>query len=122
VADTVGVRVEGLSSVTRGLQALGSDVQDLDAFATLAAQAAQAASSAVDSESGTLAGGIRGERTKNRAGVTASVEYAGPINYGWPARNIEGQGFMQEADAVIEPRSVEIIEDEINRKIRQKGL
>lgn len=124
--DSAGFRVEGLSSVVRGLQDLGVEVEDLkDAFAAIAAQAAQVAASAAPSESGALRGSLRGNRAKGKAVVTAgrsAVPYAGPINYGWPTRNIEGAGFMQTADEAMGPRALALLEAEINQQIRAKGL
>lgn len=124
--NAVGFRVEGLSSVVRGLQALGSDVEDLkDAFAAIAREAAERAAAAAPRKRGALAADIRGNRAKSKAVVTAgrsSIPYAGPINYGWPARGIEAAGFMQAADAQMGPRALVLLETEINRKIRERGL
>ena len=52
----------------------------------------------------------------------ASVPYAGPINYGWPARNIAPSGFMQKADQVMQPRAIQMLETEVNEQIRKRGL
>lgn len=126
MAREVGFKVEGLSAVVRNLQALGLEVDDLkDAFSTIAAEGAGAAARFAPKRSGRLAGDIRGNRAKSKAVVTAgrkSVPYAGPINYGWPARNITGAGFMQAADEEMQPKALQMLEDEINRQIRKKGL
>jgi hypothetical protein len=51
--------------------------------------------------SGRLAASIRPNRAVGygavRAGSAARVPYAGPINYGWPARGIKANDFMQRA-------------------------
>ena len=50
--------------------------------------------------SGRLAGSIRalGSQTSGRAAVgKKSVPYAGVIHYGWPARNITAQPFLEDA-------------------------
>ncbi len=50
--------------------------------------------------SGRLAGSIRalGSQTSGRVAVgKKSVPYAGVIHYGWPARNIAAQPFLEEA-------------------------
>lgn len=126
MVNRVGFKVEGLTQVVRALQQMGVDVDDLkDAFAKIADDAAQAASSFAPRKSGRLAGDIRGNRAKSKAVVTAgrtSVPYAGPINYGWPKRGIEPAGFMQRADQVMQPRALRTLEDEINQKIRERGL
>ena len=121
-----GFHVEGLNQVVRDLQKMGVDVDDLkDAFAKIADEAAEAAASFAPRKSGRLAGDIRGNRAKSKAVVTAgraSVPYAGPINYGWPSRNIAPAGFMQRADQAMQARAVGLLEDEINQKIQQRGL
>lgn len=126
MADRVGFKVEGLSSVVRSLQRLGLDVDDLkDAFASIAQEGAQRAAQHAPRRSGRLAGDIRGNRAKSKAVIAAgrsSVPYAGAINYGWPKRGIAPSGFMQKADEEMQPVAIQRLEDEINRKIRERGL
>lgn len=121
-----GFRVEGLSGVVRALQDLGLDVDDLkDAFAEIAAEGAELAAGFAPRRSGALADTIRGNRAKSKAVVIAGrarVPYAGAINYGWPKRNITGAGFMQKADLALRGRVLDKLEEEITKKIRQKGL
>lgn len=121
-----GFRVQGLASVVRNLAALGAEVEDLKtAFAAIADEGAQLAAGYAPKRTGRLARDIRGNRAKSKAVVTAgraSVPYAGPINYGWPSRNIEPAGFMQRASDDMEPRAIAKLETEINRLIHQKGL
>lgn len=126
MAAQVGFKVQGLSQVVRALQEMGLEVEDLkDAFAKIAQEGAEAAAAAAPRKSGRLAADIRGNRAKSKAVVTAgrvSVPYAGPINYGWPSRGIEPAGFMQAADQQMQPIALRLLEDDINAKIRQKGL
>lgn len=126
MTNRAGFRVEGLTQVVRALQQMGVDVDDLkDAFSKIADEAAQVASSFAPRKSGRLAGDIRGNRAKSKAVVIAgraSVPYAGPINYGWPKRGIAPAHFMQRADQAMQPRALQTLEDEINRKIRERGL
>lgn len=120
------VRVEGLGTMVRQLEQLGLEVEDLkDAFGEIAAEGADVAAGFVESESGDLAATLRGNRAKSKAVVTAgraSVRYAGVQNYGWPKRNIRAQLFMKRTDEVMEPRAVHLLEQNINRQIRKKGL
>jgi len=122
----VGFRVEGLNKVVRDLQTLGVEVEDLKtAFAAIALEGAAVASSFAPHKSGALAGDVRGNRAKSKAVVTAGrvrVPYAGPINYGWPARGIAASGFMQKADEVMQPVAIQRLEEEINQQIRRRGL
>lgn len=56
---------------------------------------------------GRLAASVRGSGAKTQAVARAggaAVPYAGPIHWGWPARNIEPQPFL--ADALEETESV----------------
>ena len=122
----VGFRVEGLNKVVRDLQTLGVEVDDLKAaFAVIALEGAEHAAAHAPKKSGALSRDIRGNRAKSKAVVTAgrkSVPYAGPINYSWPARHIEGSFFMQKADEEMQPIAIQRLEDEINRQIRLRGL
>ena len=122
----VGFRVEGLNKVVRDLQTLGVEVEDLKtAFASIALEGAHVASTFAPHKSGALAGDVRGNRAKSKAVVTAGrvrVPYAGPINYGWPARGIAASGFMQKADEVMQPVAIQRLEEEINQQIRRRGL
>lgn len=126
MATSVGFRVSGLSATVRDLQRLGLDVDDLKgAFSAIASEGAERAAGHVRSRSGRLAADVRGNRAKGAAIVTAgraSLQYAGPQNYGWAARNIAAQGFMQKADEEMQPVAIQRLEDEINQKIREKGL
>lgn len=108
------------------LQRMGLDVDDLkDAFSDIAATGAAIASRNAPRLTGALAADIRGNRAKSKAVVTAgrvSVPYAGPINYGWAAHGITGAYFMQQADAELQPYALRMLEQNINRKIAEKGL
>ncbi len=126
MVDRAGFRVEGLSRVVRGLRALGLDVSDLKAaFGAIAAQGATRASGHAPKKSGRLSGSVRGNRAQSKAVVTAgrsTVPYAGAINYGWPARGISASGFMQKADEEMRPRSLLLLEAEIETAIRKRDL
>lgn len=126
MAALAGVRVQGLNAVVRSLHGFGLDLEDQkDVFAGIAAEGAALVSRLAPKRSGRLAADARGNRAKSKATVTvgrASVPYAGPINYGWPARHIAPSGFMQRASDQMSPRAVSELETAINRKIRRRGL
>lgn len=126
MASPTGVRVEGLSKVVRQLKALGLEIEDLkQAFGTIATEAAARISRHAPRRSGRLGGNIRGNRAQSKAVVRAggaAVPYAGPINYGWRARNIEPAHFMQKGEAEMQPIAVRQLETEIERQITKKGL
>lgn len=126
MANRTGYEVTGLNELVRDLQAIGLTVEDLkDAFAKIAAEGAALASRAAPKVTGRLAASIRGNRAKSKAVVTvgrAAVPYAGPINYGWPARNIDAALFLQSIEPVLGPRALERLEEEITEIIRRRGL
>lgn len=126
MAARVSIRVDGLNGVVRGLIAMGLEVDDLkDAFSQIARTGAILAAGYAPKKSGRLAGDIRGNRAKSKAVIAAgrvSVPYAGPINYGWAAHGISPAGFMQKADADLEPYALRALERDINAKIRARGL
>lgn len=121
-----GVRIEGLAQAVRALESMGAEVEDLkDALGAIADEGAARAARHAPMRSGRLAQSVRGNRAKGKAVVRAgrsSTPYAGPINYGWPARNIAASGFMQKADEEMKPRSLMLLETNINALIRKKGL
>lgn len=121
-----GLRVEGLNAAVRDLQRFGLEVEDLKAaFSKVAAEGARVAARHAPRRSGRLAGDVRGNRAKSKAVVTAgraAVPYAGPINYGWRARNIAASGFMQKADEEMQPYAIARLEEEINRQIKKRRL
>lgn len=121
-----GFEVEGLNAMVRDYQALGVELEDLkDAFADIASEGARIAAGYAPVASGALAGSLRGNRAKNKAVVTAGrarIPYAGAINYGWPARGIAAAGFMQKADEELGPKSLEMLDKNINAITRRKGM
>lgn len=126
MADGAGVEVEGLSRVLRDLKALGLEVDDLkDAFQKISTEAAEAVARHVPRKTGKAAGAVRGNRAQSKAVVragSAAVPYLGPLNYGWPSRNIAPAAFMQKGEEEYAPKAVQRLEEEIAATIRQRGL
>lgn len=120
------VAVEGMRELVRDLVKAGVDVEDLkDVMGEVAKVGAYVAANLAPSRSGALARTVRGNRAKGRAVVTAGrarVRYAGPINYGWPARNIRPARFLQKTDAVMEKRAPEIFEKGIAKIFEKYGF
>jgi phage gpG-like protein len=122
-----GTRVSGLKQALANLSKLGLDVDDFkETFGSIASRGADIAAGFVNSRSGKLAGSVRGNRAKNRSVVMAgrgkTRNYAGVQNYGWPRRNIPAQRFMQRADDQLKPRLPAMLENELQDKIRRRGL
>lgn len=120
------VQIEGLNKKVKALIDMGVELEDLkDVFAEIAAEGAEVASSFAPVKSGDLAASIRGNRAKNKAVVTAGrarVKYAGPINFGWPKRNIKPALFLQKADEEMAPKAEQMIIDGLDRLIAEKEL
>lgn len=122
----IGVKVEGLSSVVRNLERMGVEVADLkDAFGRIAEQVKPFYQSATPAVSGALRGDYRTSKSKGKANLyvgRASIPYAGPINYGWPARNIAPANFVARGDAAAEPTASASLENEISRLVSSLNL
>ena len=97
-----GVEVEGGPQLRRAFRKLGDRADDLrDVHRDAAKIVEQEAESLVPVLSGALRDTIRTSRTRSGSGVLAGgrslVPYAGPIHFGWRARNIEPQPFLYDA-------------------------
>ncbi len=97
-----GVQVSGAKELRKALRTLPKEYRR--ELATIHKKAVKpvvdTAKTLAPRQSGRLAGSIRalGSQTMGRAAVgKKSVPYAGVIHYGWPARNITAQPFLEEA-------------------------
>lgn len=97
-----GVHVEGLKRLTRQLKKLDADAPKKVKALNRRGAAVVAATAAViaPKRTGRLARNVR-PGASAKAGVVraggAAVPYAGPIHFGWGARNIEPQPFLYDA-------------------------
>jgi hypothetical protein len=100
------VRVDGLDRLVSTMRKAGRDLGDLkDANAAAGRIVAANAVGRAPRRSGALAGSIRASRQARRAQVVAgraSVPYAGPIHWGWPARGIGAHPFLSDAAQATE--------------------
>ena len=121
------VEVEGARQLRKALAELGDDaVDDLKAVNMEGVDIVLAeALTRVPVRSGRLYETVRGSATKTRGTIRAGfkrVPYAGPIHFGWPARNIEPNLFLYDA---IDERRGEVIaayKDNIDKLIKKNGL
>lgn len=120
------VAVEGLRKQVKALEAAGVAVDDLkDVMAQIATVAGDVMEPFVPLGTGALRRTVRGNRAKGKAVVTigrAKVKYAGPINYGWPARNIEAANFLAKTDKAMDTRAAQMLEDGINDILKREDL
>jgi hypothetical protein len=103
----VTVRVEGVRKLRAALRRADLDLTDLrTAHLQASSTVASAAEGAAPRRTGRLAGTVRPGATKVAALVRAgfaSVPYAGPVHWGWPAHGITAQPFVAEAAQRTEP-------------------
>lgn len=98
----VRARIIGLREVQRDLRAISVDTKEAlgDTHRQAAEIVVMGAKRYVPYRTGALSNSIRALATKSsgrvRAG-SASVPYAGPIHFGWPARRIAPQPFIYDA-------------------------
>ena len=122
----MAVAIEGLRQAVRDLQQLGVDVEDLkDVMADIAREGAEIAAQHAPVASGALRASIRGNRAKGKAVVTAGkarVPYAGPVNYGWPARSISASNFIAKTDAEMDTKAPALFEAGIGELIERLDL
>lgn len=95
----IAVEVEGMRELRRTLKRAGDDLADLTAIhnAVIDLVLAQVRA-ATPRATGALAGTVRGSGTKTAATVragSAAVPYAKPVYFGWPARNIRPNPWIQ---------------------------
>ena len=118
MANRPDIQITGVREAARDLERLGVRVEDLKAaFGRISAEALPVYRGFTPVRTGRLRGNYRQGRTKNRAVLYvggASVPYAGPIQYGWAARNIQGAHFIEKGDEAMGPRAVDAIEAELN--------
>jgi hypothetical protein len=121
-----GVYVQGLREITRAMEKAGVDVEELkDAMAAVADRATAVMRPLIPHRSGALRATARGNRAKGKAVVTIGrgrVRYAGPINYGWPKRNIRPANFTAKTDEVMEHEAPQLLEKGWNDIVERHGL
>lgn len=95
------VEVKGAKELRKQLKAAGDDLGDLKATHKKIAQIVEFdALQLAPVVTGGLVASIRASGTQTSAIVRAgrkSAPYAGPIHWGWPARNITAQPFLVDA-------------------------
>lgn len=123
----VKTEILGLREVQRDLNKLGDDTKNemKDTHKEAAEVVVMGAKRLVPYRTGALAASIRALATKSsgrvRAG-SASVPYAGPIHFGWPARAITPNPFIY--DAIDDRRDDirDLYDERIDQLIRDYGL
>lgn len=102
MSNTSGIKVKGLKSSIKALQAIGVDQAEIKAAGNEAGEiVAREARNLVPVRSGNLRNSIRVSKALNRVSISAGnngkVPYANPIHWGWFKRNIKPQPFFTKA-------------------------
>jgi hypothetical protein len=113
------VRVEGARELRASLDHASAELGDLsDTHAEVAARWAAAARAAAPVVSGRLRATVRAEHAATAAVVTAGgagVPYAGPIHWGWPARNIAPSEFITGTAETMAPTWTDTYQSAVGR-------
>lgn len=102
MSNTSGIKVTGLKSSLKALQAIGVDAADIKTAGNEAGEiVAREARNLVPVRTGRLRNTIRTSKALNKVSVSAGnngkVPYANPIHWGWFKRNIKPQPFFVKA-------------------------
>jgi hypothetical protein len=118
------VQVEGARALRRQLKAAGVDMADLkrahEAVGNLVANASRP--KVPTGETRRLVGSLRAARAVGSATVragSASVPYARPIHWGWPARGIRPQRFLWDTAKATEDQWLDVYWREIDQILAQ---
>ncbi len=102
MSNTSGIKVTGLKSSLKALQAIGVEAADSKTAGNEAGEiVAREARNLVPVRTGRLRNTIRTSKALNKVSVSAGnngkVPYANPIHWGWFKRNIKPQPFFVKA-------------------------
>lgn len=119
MTDGVVIEARGAAELQRTLRKASDDLGNLSGVNQSAgSMVAAAARGRAPHRSGALAASIRASRVAaGSVTVVAGVPYAGPIHWGWPARNIAARPFLSDAATSTESAWVALYEAELNRVI-----
>lgn len=125
MAEGVEVKVDGLRRLQRELRAAGASLDDLKTANAKAGKiVADEGGRRAPKRGGALAGSGRPGRAAGRATVvfgSAAVPYAGPIHWGWPARNIAPHPFVVDAAEATRPEWLDAYADDLQHIADEVG-
>lgn len=116
--------VVGQKRFVQTMRKAGADMKELKEVNRRAADIAkpEAVARAPRGKTGKLAGSIRVGATQKAGIIRAgrkTVLYAGPINYGWPARHIKPRTFVNDAVAGTEAQWAKEYEQFVKKTMNQ---
>lgn len=119
MSSTPAVQVQGAKELRKTLKAAGDDLSELKAVnQAVGNMVVGVARGLAPVRSGVLAGSIRATRAAGGVGIKAggaSIPYAGPIHWGWPARSIKANPFISNAALTTEDQWVALYQEEIEK-------
>lgn len=125
MADAVGVEVEG-RDLRRQLRGIEDGLADLKATHLQAGEVVRPRAAAIaPKRTGRLAADIRVAGQASGAVIRAgraSVPYAGPIHFGWSARNIKPNPFLYDALDDRHDQVVDVYEERVAALVRKHNL
>ena len=105
------VTITGTEQVSATLRKAGVSLADMTRANQDAANiVAMLARSTAPRVSGALANATQAYASKEGAGIQNVLPYFGPIHYGWPARNIAAQPYVDEAVVATETQWLAVYE------------
>lgn len=122
MSNTSGIKVKGLRSSIKALQAIGIDAKDIKSAGNEAGEiVAREARTLAPVRTGALRNTIRTSKALNKVTVSAGnngrVPYANPIHWGWFKRNIKPQPFFVKALGITRDEVYQNYYRSINRLI-----
>jgi hypothetical protein len=122
MSNTSGIKVKGLRSSIKALQAIGVDAAEIKAAGNEAGEiVAREARNLAPVRTGALRNTIRTSKALNKVSVSAGnngrVKYANPIHWGWFKRNIKPQPFFVKALGITRDEVYQNYYRSINRLI-----
>lgn len=127
MATGFSIKVEGLRELQKALRQLDKlDTELFEAHKRASYLAANAAIAEAPVISGRLAQSIRARPMKTEGRITLGtnkgVPYAGPVHFGWPAKNKKPNKFAYRAIAKEQPRILRAYEADVEKLLRRLKL
>jgi len=126
MAEAIEVSIQGVSEVKATLDKLGRDLEsNIELNKELSSTLAQKASAMAPRLTGALASSVQGNPSAEKAQILAgseAVPYAGVQEYGWPARNIKAQPYLNPAVNNNMGYIIEKYNDSIQKAIKKYNL
>jgi hypothetical protein len=112
------VRIEGLDTFISTMDKAAKALQDMGAaHRSASALIASAVAAAAPRRTGRLSSSVRATGGRSGGAVDVTAPYAGPIEWGWPSRHIDGTHFAMNAARATEPQWVKYYEDAVAKAI-----